>query len=851
MSYIIHEISSDSSGINPTFTVFKKEISDGIILDTIPVVDTGNLLSPVIEGDGLFHTAENMQNAYCWNQGQPMPFKIKIDDERNDFVIHRELIYKINDKGEMEEHLEKTRGFWKPATIEEVEEVIDVIEHEQENGEIEYEEVEGFNGLYKIIFNDFKLTQHSQYSTTENSAEWFNGAVRLFTEDSFNSSGKPIKSRKQLKVVRTENIGSNQNLIIYCEDPDYNILDPDFNEAEYDKIKTGNNLRVNYYPGYKVYLYANQPYNLDSNGISPDEGEGIKYSVFGLRSVDNVHQINNENYKSRISTPALMFVMENIEAQTPEQPKGALYATRPDYFGRSTYTFTTKYSHKPHGLLICRSNDELLLNSLYKPETINLVRAELESRGGQEEIYFTNRWQNFLNFGLLKTEGNYAAYPPEEIEDEPLPYRFPLPDNKKFYDEINQYIKWHNTKYGTSIALIPEASVGNILLDVTLIPNLFNQTGNDKKLIDFVEEAVYYSFVPLTEMPVIYQYVFGNDYQPKDEKQVIKDKDGYPLPPNDGNFKMAPMMKILSSLPHKTLFTDFHLDGYSRNFYFYGVREVSSRMKLGEFSKFLGPVKLVNSNPPEAPEIKRIMPVLENPVLGILPHIQLEINAYPKIQNIRKVSVYRTFDRLKAQSVQFMDLVETIDLEDEELLEEDIWTVYDYFGDLPEIRYGDGIYYRLTVSRKIEYAKADYAYDDEENEEPEIVIEYAPSQASKITASLISEVKIPDAPVLEFTSGILDPETLDNVVLKWSKQVYNGKYYLYKMNRQGNWVKIKFIQTNEPEIEVALEDTDLESGQLVIKDNEGNPVYHHFKVVVENTAGMQSTEENILTIGNI
>jgi hypothetical protein len=48
-----------------------------------------------------------------------------------------------------------------------------------------------------------------------------------------------------------------------------------------------------------------------------------------------------------------------------------------------------------------------------------------------------------------------------------------------------------------------------------------------------------------------------------------------------------------------------------------------------------------------------------------------------------------------------------------------------------------------------------------------------------------------DAPVLEFTSGILDPETLENVVLKWSKQVYNGKYYLYKMNHQGNWVKLK------------------------------------------------------------
>ena len=54
---------------------------------------------------------------------------------------------------------------------------------------------------------------------------------------------------------------------------------------------------------------------------------------------------------SKISVPSLMFAQETIEALSPEKPEGALYATRPDFFGRSTYSITAKYKHQPHGLL--------------------------------------------------------------------------------------------------------------------------------------------------------------------------------------------------------------------------------------------------------------------------------------------------------------------------------------------------------------------------------------------------------------------------------------------------------------------------------------------------------------------
>ena len=70
------------------------------------------------------------------------------------------------------------------------------------------------------------------------------------------------------------------------------------------------------------------------------------------------------------------------------------------------------------------------------------------------------------------------------------------------------------------------------------------------------------------------------------------------------------------------------------------------------------------------------------------------------------------------------------------------------------------------------------------------------------------------------------------------------------MNSQGNWVKKHFLQTNNQHIYLPLELTELGSGTLNILDGDGNPVYHHFKVVAENTAGMFSTEERILTIYN-
>ena len=70
------------------------------------------------------------------------------------------------------------------------------------------------------------------------------------------------------------------------------------------------------------------------------------------------------------------------------------------------------------------------------------------------------------------------------------------------------------------------------------------------------------------------------------------------------------------------------------------------------------------------------------------------------------------------------------------------------------------------------------------------------------------------------------------------------------MNSQGNWAKIHQLKSNDEDIILPLVNTDLQNDTLKLTNQEGRPIYHHFKVIAENTAGMLSVDEIITTIGN-
>lgn len=848
--YIIHEVNASTvAEEGPVFTVYKELVSQAMLTGEEPD-PTIPLELPKLNEDTIvtFNSVENMLTENNWQMGtastaNKLDFQITIGDNWN---IHREVIDEVNINGDIEKVVEKSRGIWETARIEE-------FKRPNEPKHV---------GMYKITFST-PLAHHSQFSS--HNVDWYQGIVRIHTQNN------PTKKRKILEVVSMENIGTSNPLIVYAIDPQYPANVDDINTVEgFDPILIGNQ-EVNFYPGYRVYLYNDDSHYLTKKAILPSRGEGIKYSILGLQSIDPAHPEGTTNpdewYKSKISKPALFFAQEVITPEVPLLSNGEefIYATRPDTFGKSTFSLTPGFKHLPHGVQFYRSNDDAVLNALYKPSTVIEIKEKLKE-DINPNFHLVKRWQNLLGFNLeysetYQTNGEFFLYPEDETG-----YRFPKPDKYQLYKAINDVLEYRNENYSTSYTLLNlgdeeddanNGVIGTLNFSDIVIPSLESEgIEDDITFIEFVKSAVFNVFTPLTEIPLMYDYINDSEYQPIAKKQVIRDKNGGLLPPSSPDFDMAPMAKIMSQeminkvpgAETRILFTDFNLDGTSNNLYFYAIREMGSTMQLGDYSPILGPVKLVNTKPPQSPDIRRVLPILQNDVLGISPSISIEINTYPKIQNIKQVKVYRTLEANKALSVRTMDLIKTIDLDADGQLLNNVWTLKDDFTDLGYVPYGDPLYYRVTVLREVEYADGSNYVG---NNHPK-VIEYVPSESSKLLISSIVENTNPESPVLEynFDTNLSDNSLIHNVILKWNKMVHNGNYHVYQMNTQGNWVKIHTFTSNADDVQLLLADTSLENGTLSIQNEDGNPKYYHFKVIAENSIGMMSTEDKILTIPN-
>ncbi len=1152
--YIIHSISIET-GTSPAFVVYKKEIGDSIQKNNAPNPDT-ELQSPA--NSGAFMAIENMLSVSTWGSNNPYSFKIQLPN----WAVHREIIIQKGADTDPEKILEKTRGIWDENT-----KITEVLEAKSVNDNNEVIE-KIHKGLYKIECNQ-RLAQHSQFATNANSVEWYGGVIRIHTIDD------PTGPRKILKVIKLENIGSNDNLIIYAIDSSFQpVTDQNtgavISYTSENPIQTGTTISVNFYPGYRVYLYEDTNWGLTKENLTPIEGTGIKYSVFGLRSVDKRYtNSSGDFYRSPISTPGMMFTQEINAPQRPELPEGSLYATRPDSFGKATYTLTTVFKHNPHAILYYRADDQSILNALYNSDTVIEIKEKLNSY--DKDIYFSSRWVNLLNFEYqyaaddpVNENGQFGIYPPLSNG-----YRFPNPDKPSLFTIINTDINTYNKQYNKNI---PNVTPGTLLPSTIILPAV--QNGEATTLIDYMKFVIFNAFTPLTEVPLLYSHIKNEPYQPTQKKQVIRDRNGRLLQLNDPNFDIAPMVKKLGN--KKVLFTDFTLDGTSGNTYFYTTREMGNTLQMGDFSPVLGPIKLINTTAPETPEIRRTIPllasanfkckkipldfvdisnidnsqnisltkktidgwdagasskqilvgngycsyqvstnasamvgfsrknqndhfntieyalyanpanklyvyekgsniseigiydeksilkiarkgnkilfykdekllysslILENTQEGFLldiamhkkdafitnielysesafyakeilettpipitisnkenieiidniitkifggnswnagantdqylpyygsveykvlsntnvmlglasynesttindlkyaiyakedgylyaykngtvqskcivydkdsvlsierrnniivfkkdgrpfynfeiednipflvdfsmyklhskiidltvnkikklvrsitpksttsPGVSIEINAYQKEQNIKKIHLYRALNPTNSLSTRTMDLIKTVDLILEDQINNSVWKITDEFLDLDFIPFGDPLFYRVTVSREVEYAK-------EVGSGSIIVTEHVPSKPSKLLISSIVESSSPIQPELRFG---WDNDTsigkFTNILLTWKKTVYNGKYHIYKMNSQGNWVKILEYISNEEEILLFLSDTMLNEDSLPIRNENSEPIFHHFKIEAENSAGMFSQNNDIITL---
>ena len=864
-SYVIKSVRQGLGYTGLEFTVYKEEVSNTILSGGSISVQFNSLTPPETSGNDLFVVMENMQSVDVWGKAtNPNSHRVPLIFPR----IHREVITSVSEKGQEQRYLEKSRGYWDTANITQV-----------WNGRV-------FEGVYRITFDNLKLEQRILGDAT-GFMDITNGMVRLFRTDSFTGEDeRPKKTRDNFKVIKAENFGFlNRNpFTLYIYDELY-ASDGVF------PVKDGGEIKVNYYPSYNLYLYSDASNDLVASSVLPTGDQHLKYSVFGLRTVASSPVPNSAPYRSKFSSPSLMLGQKIIIPGIPELPEGSLYATRPDFYGRSTYSFTTKFSQRPFGVQFCRADNNALLNALYQPDTLKEIYENLSVYGGNNEEYLTDRWKNFFDFEYYRIPNNpndpledheqYKEYP-EVVRPGESRYRLPLPDKEEFFKGINTFIKDYIGNAGSEY-LIDESDFGLVKLNHIVLPPIAGLNTETKYLIDFIQEVFDQVFVPLTEVPVLYQHIKRYHHkiapyvQPLDKKQNIRDGSGYllkaPSDPNlDQEFDMAPMMTILNESDNLVLFTDFTLNGTTDNVYFYASREVGSQMTVSDLSPVLGPVKLVGINAPEAPKILSGLPVLENRLLDITAKIQIDVHAYPSFAGIKRLNLYRSVSRLDAESVLSMTLVKQIDVSEFETTDGMVWTLYDELSDFEQIPYGDTLYYRVTADKQVEYAE----YKNGENT---VVIDYVSSQSSKLLALMLVETQNPASPILKGTGTRPDDDAdfVNNVIFEWDVTCYRGIYHLYSMSGQGNWKEIARLVTNQTQDKVQLQvynpeaEENLWENKSVLDiidstitlasdllganyteyplfDAANNRKYYHFKVLAENTSSMFSKEENILTM---
>ncbi len=125
----------------------------------------------------------------------------------------------------------------------------------------------------------------------------------------------------------------------------------------------------------------------------------------------------------------------------------------------------------------------------------------------------------------------------------------------------------------------------------------------------------------------------------------------------------------------------------------------------------------------------------------------------------------------------------------------------------------------------------------------------APSNASRLIISTITESTHPiTSEVVYNIDESAGDASGENISLQWRSTVYNPTYFVYKMNTQGNWVKIHEFESNEDVVYLPLTETSLTPEELSTIDGESETVFHHFRVDVENSAGLFNITKNLITI---
>ncbi len=295
--------------------------------------------------------------------------------------------------------------------------------------------------------------------------------------------------------------------------------------------------------------------------------------------------------------------------------------------------------------------------------------------------------------------------------------------------------------------------------------------------------------VPLTPAPVLYKSM-------KDKNSMGKD---------------CPAVKYSDGGKNYVRFTDYTLDGASDTVYFYGAEEVDNMMCIGPAVMY-GPVRMIDTTPPPAPVVRRVTARSADSFTGDKARVCFEISSFPKGEGVVKILAFRTLDAHASRSVRTMIPVA-------EATAENMHELSDTFEGMEYPPYGETLFYRLVAVRTVK---------DENGKDMDVY-----SSPSVCIMANIEDTENPPLPDVVYNST--------DKQLSWNPTCYKGTYRLYKMTSSGNWT---LVETYEK----ASATMGYDVSGLARADESGDAVYHHFKVVPENTSGICGIGEQIVTI---
>jgi hypothetical protein len=743
---------TSATGDFPRFVIKKNVIKNTQVQSDGSVISTQSYAPIVASPSDRFMVIENLSTPGSWESYNPIGLEVEIGDAS--WTETTETFQ--NPEGQL--ITQHVRGVWDSTTVQGITVPSNV------------------PGYYEITFHNYKLAHHPQYldftvSPNGHSIDWYKGVVRVPLTNGPSTTAR----KKALEVVSIENIGNTNKLKLLAHDQYY---------GNGETIAVGTVSAVNFYPGYRVYMRA-QIAHFGATEILPALGENSRKSLLSLRTRDTSTQdAQGADYYSPLRSPAVVYALEIIDPVPPQKPIGPLYATPPDYYGKSTYTFTTEFRAETFAAVFYRADTRAILGALYSHETLTTILSRLPDP--RDDQFYNSRVADIFAFNL-----NFLAFP---IDGQS--YAFPEPDN----------------------------------IDSGFEP-VINISPSQR--IELVKKAVFSSFIPLTEQPIILSRIRGGAYVPSPKKPTVRDIAGRALDPADPEYDIAPMAKRLDGT-NKVRFTDFTLDGdmSADTTYCYFAREMSNRMSLSDPSEIMGPIQLVNKTPPDQPVVKKLFSKATDPVSQLTPAVEFEINAYHDSYDIKFINLYRTDLLANASTPRTMELVRSIPIADVTIVD-GIWKVTDDFTSIDFPPFGDLLYYKIVAVKEVAYANA--AGDS--------IIEQVPSQPSKTLLTNIIDTINPAPPVLSHSFASANPKEIIGLVLTWTKTTYKGQYTLLKMSAAGTWTKLFEIVTNN-----AAELTYNIPAALSKIDEDGNMIFHRFKVSVQSTSGLLNLIENRITI---